>query len=139
MKTKSILQGLTLAVVMLGASAWQAPAQYSLNVVGYYNVPLSPGWNLLANQFIQTNFNANSVLNGSLFDGSLPDGSLLYRFDPATQNYYDAGTYLAGVGWYPLSGDLDDPVLNLPLGEASSFGHPQTGPLPSSAKWPRVS
>jgi hypothetical protein len=115
MKTKSILQRLTLAVLMLGASGRQARADsnvYSLNVVGYYNVPLITGWNLLANHFIQTNYNANFVLGYSV-----PDGSLLYRFNPVTQNYYDAGTYFADLGWYPLSGDTNDPVLNLPPGE----------------------
>ena len=104
-----------LALAVLSASAWQAPAQsnvYSLNVVGYYNVPLITGWNLLANQFIQTNANANYVLSSSPVDGSL-----LYRFDPVAQSYYDAGTYFADFGWYPLSGDTNDPVLNVPLGE----------------------
>ena len=112
MKTKSILLGLALTV--LGASAWHAAAQnvYSLNVVGYYNVTISTGWNLLANQLNLTNVNANYVLTGSP-----ADGSLLYRFDPANQTYYDAATYIAQLGWYPKSGDLNDPVLDLPLGE----------------------
>ena len=107
-----MLLGLTLAV--LGASAWQASAQnvYSLNVVGYYNVTVSTGWNLLANQLNQTNLNANYVLTGSP-----ADGSLLYRFDPVNQTYFDAATYFAQLGWYPKSGDLNDPVLDLPLGE----------------------
>ena len=112
MKTKSILLGLALAV--LGASAWQASAQdvYSINVVGYYNVTVSTGWNLLANQLNQTNLNANYVLGGPP-----ADGSLLYRYDPANQTYFDAATYVAQLGWYPKSGDLNDPVLDLPLGE----------------------
>ena len=113
---------MTLAAVMLGVSAWQAPAQvHSLNVVGYYNVTLVRGWNLLANQLIQGNFNANHVL-----PLGPPDGSLLYRFDPATQNYYDAGTYIAGLGWYPLSGNTNDSVLNLLPGESFFIWTPET-------------
>jgi hypothetical protein len=135
MKTKSMLLGLTLAV--LGASAWQAAAQnvYSPNVFGYYNVTVSTGWNLLANQLNQTNLNANYVLTG--FPA---DGSLLYRFDPVNQTYYDAATYFAQLGWYLKSGDLNDPVLDLPLGEgffiwtptnwiATFFGEVEQGSL----------
>ena len=105
---------MSLAAVMPGVSAWRAPAQgYSLNVVGYYNVPLVPGWNLLANQFIQANSNANFVLAPP----ATADGSLLYRFDPASQNYYNASTYYYGHGWYGPSRTTNDPVLDLPLGE----------------------
>ena len=109
---------------MLCSAVWQAPAQsnvYSLNVVGYYVVILTPGWNLVANQLIPaTNYNANSVLTGPPVDGSL-----LYRFNPATQGYSDAGTYLAGVGWYPPSGNTNDPALDVPLGEGVLIWTPQ--------------
>jgi hypothetical protein len=124
MKTRSAIQIMTVGAVMLGAAVWQAPAQsnvFSLNVVGYYIVPLSSGWNLLANQLIPgTNSNANAVLTGPP-----ADGSLLYRFNPVTQGYYDASTYLSGVGWYPQSGNTNDPVLNLPLGEGFLIWTPQ--------------
>ena len=107
---------MALGAVMLCSAVWQAPAQsnvYSLNVVGYINVIMSPGWNVVANQLYPfTNYNANNVLLGPAVDGSL-----LYRFNPATQGYYEAGTYLAGVGWYAPSGNPNDPALNLPLGE----------------------
>jgi hypothetical protein len=115
---------MTLGVVMVCSAVWQAPAQsnvYSLNVVGYYMVSLSPGWNLLANQLIPgTNSNANAVLTGPP-----AEGSLLYRFNPVTQAYYDASTYLAGVGWHPQSGNTNDPVLNLPLGEGFLIWTPE--------------
>jgi hypothetical protein len=111
---------------MLGASAWQAPAQvYSLNVVGYYNVSLASGWNLLANQFIAlapATYNANWVIQPYSEEA---DGALLYRFDPVNQTYYDAATYITGVGWYPVSGDTNDPVLNLPVGEGFFIWTPQ--------------
>lgn len=115
MKINSILPAAILAAI-LGLSAGQASAQsnvYSLNVVGYYNVPLVPGWNLVANHFITTNYTANYLLG----DGPA-DGSLLYRFDPVAQAYAEAGTYFAGFGWYPLSGDTNDPALSFPPGES---------------------
>jgi hypothetical protein len=116
-KTKSILQVVILAVAILAAVGQQAPAA----VIGYYNITLAPGWNLLANQLLQANSNANFVLQGSPVDGSL-----LYRFNPATQSYYDAGTYISGVGWYPRSGNTNDSVLNLPLGEGFFIWTPQS-------------
>jgi hypothetical protein len=131
MKAYPLLQVVILAAVMIASVAWQAPAQnvYSLNVVGYNHVTLSPGWNLMAVQLIPGancdgfpgNYNANAVLTGPPVDGSL-----LYRFNPTNQSYYDAGTYLTGVGWYPLSGNTNDPVLNLPLGEGFFVWTPQS-------------
>jgi hypothetical protein len=126
MKHKPHLRNLTLLCVTIGlvmGGRARSSAQsnvYSLNVVGYYNVLLTPGWNLIAVQLGATNYNANTVLPYA------PDGSLLYRFNPTTQSYYDAGTYLAGVGWYPLSGNTNDPVLNLPLGEGFFVWTPQS-------------
>jgi hypothetical protein len=87
MKTKSIFQKLVLAVVILAAATQRSPAP-----VGYVNVVMSPGWNLVANPLnLDNTNNANNVLSSY----SQPaDGSLLYRFDPASQNYKDAATYL---------------------------------------------
>jgi len=125
------LPGLTLGLIMGSlANSWSQGNVYSLNVAGYYDVSLSPGWNLIAIQLTpgincdtgsRTNYNANSVLTGPA-----ADGSLLYRFNPTNQSYYDAGTYFTGVGWYPLSGNTNDPVLNLPLGEGFFVWTPQS-------------
>ncbi len=65
MRTKRLLTTLALAIAGFGTLPESGHAQtnvYSINVVGYYNVTLVPGWNLLANQLRQTNFNANCVL-----------------------------------------------------------------------------
>jgi hypothetical protein len=66
------------------------------------------------------NYNANHVL------GPGPDGAVLYRFNPASQNYYYAGTFIAGVGWYPLSGNTNDSVLELLPGESFFIWTPET-------------
>jgi hypothetical protein len=121
MKNKRILITLALAAAWLGAVREQSQAQnvYSINVVGYCNVTMVPGWNLVANQLAPIEpytSNANSVFA----DSSPADGSLLYRFNPATQSYYDAARYLTGFGrsgWYPPSLNTNDPVLNLPVGD----------------------
>jgi hypothetical protein len=125
MKRRSILLIMTLAAVTLCFTAWHARAQstvYSLNVVGYYNVTLLPGWNLLANQLIETNNNANFVL----FPPPSADGSLLCRFNPTTQSFYEPSTYLDGAGWFGPLGDPNDPELNLPLGEGFFVWTPVT-------------
>jgi hypothetical protein len=117
MKTKPILQIITVAAFLLAASLQPTRA------VGYYNVALSVGWNLLSLQLSPgVNSNANNVLGYS----PCVDGSLLDRFNPATQSYYDAGTFLTGVGWCPLSGNTNDPVLNLAVGEAFFIWTPAT-------------
>ena len=105
----------TLAAALLGILPEPSRAQvYSINIVGYYNVTVVPGWNLLANQLRLTNMTANYVLIPS---SPVADGSLLYRFNPTNQNYYDAAIYYtnSGVGWYAPSGEPDDPSLELPL------------------------
>ena len=117
MRSKPIWITLTLAAALLGILPEPSRAQvYSINIVGYYNVTVVPGWNLLANQLRLTNMNANYVLIPS---SPVADGSLLYRFNPTNQNYYDAAIYYtnSGVGWYAPSGEPDDPSLELPLGE----------------------
>jgi len=120
MRKKRLL--LPLVAIAAAFSAGKGAAQsnvYSLNVVGYYNITISNGFRFVANQLLQTNLNANYVLP------SMPDGSLLYRFDPAQQKYTDASIYYTNMGWYPLSGDTNDPALNLPLGEGFILWSPQ--------------
>lgn len=119
MRTKPIFPKLALATFMFAASTWQCPAP-----VGYYNVQLAAGWTLLANQLdLDGTGNNNTVY--TVIGAQVPDGTLLYKFDAATQNYYDAFTFLTGVGWYPLSGNTNDPVLKLPCGEGVFIWTPQ--------------
>jgi len=119
MKPTKLVLIIALAVAAALRPAVQAQSNvYSSNIVGYINVALSPGWNLATAQLITTpSNNANDVLPGA------PDGSLLYRFDLGS--YKEAATYLTGVGWYPISGDTNDPALNLPLGEGFFIWTPQ--------------
>jgi hypothetical protein len=81
---------------------------YSVNAVGYVNTPI-PGNNqlaILANPLIGTNNSINTVIP------TAPDGMIIYRFDPATQNYRDSIAYIDGVGWLST-----DPDPQLPVGE----------------------
>lgn len=93
MRTNKLL----LAAAALAAGAVTASAQvYSANVVGYINITLKPGYNLIANQLTNGNNNVNIVLT------NLPasmDNSTINAFDNATQNFTPAQTWYNGVGW----------------------------------------
>jgi hypothetical protein len=74
-----------------------------------YGTPDAPG--LIENPLSHTNNNANFTMPAA------PAGTCIYRFDPGSQTYYDGATYFPGVGWYPLSGNTNDSVLVLDVGQ----------------------
>jgi len=79
MKTKTLV----LAAAALTACALTASAQsnvYSLNIVGYVNVTIQPGYNLVANPL--DNGLGNSVTN--LVPSGLQNGSQILVYDPVT-------------------------------------------------------
>lgn len=59
MRTKALLGLAALAVSVATVSAQNV---YSLNVVGYYNLTMKPGFNLVANQLNTSNNTLNAVL-----------------------------------------------------------------------------
>ena len=69
---------------------------YSLNVVGYINITLKPGYNLIANQLV----NGSNGL-AQVFPSNVPDGALLYKWSFATQGFSQADSYLPNDfgGW----------------------------------------
>ena len=95
MRTKALL--LSAAVLAAGLATSTAQTVYSVNAVGYVNLSLATGYNMISNPLNGTNNNLNAVIPVA------PDGSQIYIFDPVTQNYFSAATYLGG--WdvdYPL-------------------------------------
>ena len=118
--SKTMKRKLTFPTIVLAAAVLVASRQQGFSpVVGYVNMRLSPGLNLIANPLNWPTNNANYLMP------YVPDGSLLFRFDPATQRYMDAATYFTGVGWYPLSGNTNDPALILNPGEGFFVHVPQ--------------
>lgn len=132
MKTPFTL--LTAALLAPDIFTSPLPAQvWSVNAVGYVNLSLEPGLNLIANPLNSWSASSNSapVLNHLNTLMPLPDsadGTVIFRFDPVTQRYRDAVTFFAGFGWYPASGDTNDPVMILPPGEG--FFIQPAGPTP---------
>jgi hypothetical protein len=108
MRTKSLL--LTAALVAAGIGVSQAQV-YSVNAVGYINVVCKPGFNLIANQLI----NSNSTVQ-ALFPG-VPGGTQVLKWSGSgfTVNGYDADF-----------GEWDDNNQTLQPGEAAFLRNPTT-------------
>lgn len=93
---------LLIAVAALAAGIITSQAQvYSQNVVGYYNISLTTGYNLVSVQF------QSGVSNGaSEVFPNVPDGTQFIQWDPAgatfVYNFYDtgAGATLPQDSWY---------------------------------------
>jgi hypothetical protein len=100
MNTKNTLSTLALAAMGL-AGSWQ-PAQG--NVVGYANVPVKPGYNLIHNPLhvVPTDSIASVI-------PSPPQGTMVFLWDVPSQSFTPVTTY------DPNSGGWDVPV-NLPPG-----------------------
>jgi hypothetical protein len=87
MRTKALLCAAALAV---GAVTSMAQSNvYSLNVVGYVNLTLAEGFNLVANQLDKDGFGTNNTVQG-VFAASLPPGSSVYTW---TGSGYNTATW----------------------------------------------
>jgi len=83
MRTKLLLGVAAIAA----ASALSAMAQnvYSLNVVGYYNLTLPPGFSLIANQLDVDGTGTNNTAS-TVFSTNVPVGTAVYTWNGATYN-----------------------------------------------------
>jgi hypothetical protein len=121
----TILAGLLLAL--------SGRAQGSLNIVGYYNLGIQPGYNLIANQLSLNNNTLNAI-----FNPTTPIGSTFTRWDSVAQQFAPLSTYTGAGGWtinYSLNfgegGVLSSPVLwtNTFVGEVTHAFDADTGVL----------
>jgi hypothetical protein len=79
MRTKTLL--LSAAVLTAGLSASTAQSVFSVNAVGYVNVPVVQGYQIIANPLN----NSNNLLSVVL--PSVANNTKIYRFNPASQTY----------------------------------------------------
>jgi hypothetical protein len=112
MRTKTLL--ITAAIGAAAAMATQAQV-YSVNAVGYINLTAKPGFNLLANQLIQTDATVTAVLAG------VPGGTTVYKYDPATG--YAINTY------DDLFGEWENPAMTISPGEGFWLRNPGSSDL----------
>jgi hypothetical protein len=94
MRTKALLLTAAFGAAGLATSMAQSTPVYSVNAVGYVNVSLNPGFNMLANPLNSGDNSLSTILP------SAPDGTVVYKFDPGT-GFENANTFFAGVGWLP--------------------------------------
>lgn len=88
------MKTITIAIAVLLA-ALSAMAQVSINIVGYYNLNISSGNYLIANQLS----NGTNTLN-TIFNGSIPVGTTFTMWDAGGQHFMPLSTYTgAGSGW----------------------------------------
>jgi hypothetical protein len=116
MRTKTILLTAALVAAGVASSMAQSSNVYSLNVVGYVNITLVPGYNLVTLPL--QNADPTSAINSVLTNQNplLPLGSLLYTWDNVHGRY--APAYLAGGdgNWY--DGNFNPATNTLPPGDA---------------------
>lgn len=90
MRTKTLILAAAVSAVGIASSMAQV---YSLNSVGYYNLNLVRGYNLVANQFI----NGDNVI-GTVFP-VVPDGTTALVWDSTAQQFSDIPYIEALGGW----------------------------------------
>lgn len=104
---------------MAGIASSFAQSVYSVNAVGYINVTIQPGYNLVANQLNGTNNAVATVIP------SAPDSTRILKWNGAIQDF-EAWGFVAGVGW------LDEATGEPPTGSLNPgegfFVQNQTAP-----------
>jgi hypothetical protein len=113
MRTKTLL--LTAALGLASAATSMAQAVYSLNVVGYINLTLKPGFNLIANQLKASPDNK--------LDTILPAAPLLsavYKFSTVSQNF--TIELSDGSNWFTPEGNPG--TITLAPGEGAFYFNP---------------
>jgi hypothetical protein len=105
MRTKALL-GLA-ALVVSAATCVAQQNVYSLNIVGYVNVDIKPGLNLISNPLKPSNGNYNITNTIVLPDAA--DGASLFTWTGTAWDSVVPQFYGGGIGW--------DPAMDVALGE----------------------
>ena len=120
MRTKALL--LTTALGLVGVAGVSAQSVYSVNAVGYVNVSLLNGFNLIANPLNGTNNSLNTVIPAA------PNNSIISRWSVQNQGFLAGDTYFEiapgdpANGWYDAGFALSSTVIN--PGEAFFIQNP---------------
>jgi hypothetical protein len=100
MRTKSIV--LTAALVAAGAATSMAQV-YSLNIVGYINVPIVPGYQMISCPLVSSPDNTFNTLFGT----SLAAQTQLIKWNPSTSQFavtsFNHGAYASNGGTNTLN------------------------------------
>ena len=87
------------AIAAMAASAASAQV-YSVNVVGYVNLPLYTGTNYIANQLDNEQGNSlDTLFQAGETSSAIPEGTTFTEWNPATDQFLPASTYDTVNGW----------------------------------------
>lgn len=78
MRTKTLLLTAALSAVGVASSLAQV---FSVNAVGYVNVTVAPGFQMIANPLEATSNTVSALLS------NVPEGTIIYKFNSATGQY----------------------------------------------------
>jgi hypothetical protein len=104
MRTKTLYLAALLGAVSIATSV--AQTVYSVNAVGYVNVTLVPGYNLVANPL-----KAETNTVAALFDAAV-NGTVVYKFDAGTAAYVSSTKN-------KITGKWNDTTMTLLPGEGA--------------------
>ena len=110
MRTKTLVLAAVLSAAGIATSL--AQAVYSVNIVGYINLTLKPGLNLITAQLKGTNQNVNTILGSAT--PVLPADSKLYTWNAAGQKYDNAQFAGGDNKWYDLQTGTESTVTVSP-------------------------
>jgi len=97
MRTKTLL--LTAALAAAGALSSMAQSNvYSLNIVGYVNVTLTNGFNMIANPLDADGTGVNNTLNSAFAGSNLPDNMEVFKF---SGGQFGNASFSAGGSFFP--------------------------------------
>ena len=126
MRTKALLG---LAALAVSAATCVAQSNvYSLNIVGYVNVDIKAGVNLISNPLKPSNGN-NNITNTIVGLPDTAEGAEIYKWG-GTGWSSDIPSWVAGFGWFPdVSMNLGESFfLKSPVATKITFvGEVQTG------------
>jgi hypothetical protein len=102
MRTKALLLAAAFAAAGISTSMAQGGAVYSVNAVGYVNVDLVPGFNLVSNPLDAGAGNNTVAKLVSNIQGGVPTQLKVFTFDPTTGGFRTPASYFgAAIGFQP--------------------------------------
>jgi hypothetical protein len=116
MRTKSVILGAALLAAGVASSMAQSNV-YSLNVVGYINIPITNGFNLIANNLDFDGTGTNNLMTNVM--AALNINQTVYKFD-TNAAAFDIWQYTKSLGtWQTLQGSVPFTAATLNPGEGA--------------------
>jgi hypothetical protein len=99
----------------------------AINIVGYVNLPIYAGDNLIANQLDATSSTTDNTLNSLFSSPSVPNGATFTEWDPSANAYLPVSTYNSSARAWDINYNFNTfssgqgGILHLPLNSPSPW------------------